>query len=439
MKNEFKVAFILLVAFFACSKADYLSDLDKELERNIGDVNQYILPASTDYEHIPHSDVNPLTEAKVKLGMLLFFEPAFAVEAKQSKALNTFSCSSCHIPSQGFRPGRVQGIADGAFGFGQHGEGRAKYPEYLDEDIDAQGARPLATINVAFVKNTMWNGSFGDQGVNVGTEKMWGVFDPGTAINAERLGNLEGQNIEGLKTHRLLITKALVEQYGYKSLFDKAFPDVAEADRYTRRTASFAISAYLRTLVTDRAPFQLWLKGYKQAMTDQQKRGAVLFFGKLGCDGCHFDKNLGSTTFHALGLKDLFENGGLKTSLADRRNLGRGGFTGEAADMFKFRAPQLYNLGDGGPYFHGATKNSLEEVVDYFNNGIPENPRVPKEQLSYFLKPLGMTANEKADLVAFLRYGLKDPNLDRYVPSQVLSKMCFPNNDPKSKQDMGCN
>ncbi len=421
----------------ACQRAQ-VSVLEKNLETAIGNREQYILPDGTDLSIIPQSPVNPLTAAKVKLGKLLFFEPAFANQPKQFVGRSTFSCSTCHVPDAGFRPARMQGIADGGYGFGLKGELRIKYPTYPNDSIDAQGARPLSMLNVAFVTNTMWNGSFGSDGVNTGTESLWGKFDPATAINAQHLGALEGQNIEGLKTHRMNFTKDIVAQSGYKQLFDEAFPDVPEEERYTRVTASFAISAYLRTLNTDQAPFQRWLKGEEDAMTDAQKRGALLFFGKLNCNSCHYERNLGSTRFEALGVKDLFENGGLRTSLADRRNLGRGGFTGNEAEMYKFRVPQLYNLGDSGPYFHGGSKNTLEEVVRYFNDGVPENPRVPQDHLASFLHPLGMTEPEIHDLTVFLQDGLHDPNLRRFMPDAVLSGMCFPNNDPLSKSDMNC-
>ncbi|MBK8557396.1 MAG: hypothetical protein IPL65_17270 [Lewinellaceae bacterium] len=88
----------------------------------------------------------------------------------------TFSCSSCHIPAAGFRPNRMQGIADGAYGFGQNGEGRTKRLDYLDAEIDAQGARPLAVINTAYVTNSMWNGSFGQDWRKCGHRKYVGHF-----------------------------------------------------------------------------------------------------------------------------------------------------------------------------------------------------------------------------------------------------------------------
>lgn len=432
------LAILCLLVFVGCQHEE-LSTSDKELNKLISNKARYILPDETDYASIPQSPVNPLTKEKIELGKLLFFEPAFANEAKRQDLKFTFTCSSCHVPEAGFKPGRMQGIADGGVGFGRLGESRFKYPLYANDSIDAQGARPLVTLNVAYVENTMWNGSFGSDGPNAGTEAMWGVFDPGTARNHQRLGALEGQNIEGLIVHRMNYTKELITAAGYKDLFDKAFPDMPEDERYSRKGASFAISAYLRQNLTNQAPFQMWLKGDQHAMTEQQKKGAVLFFGKAGCNGCHFEKNLGSMKFEALGVDDLYEHGGIKTGPADRRNLGRGGFTGREEDMFKFRTPQLYNLGDSGPYFHGGSKETLEDVVRYFNNGLKQNNRVPDSQLSAFIRPLGLTEEEVKDLTEFIATGLKDPNLKRYVPERVLSGMCFPNNDPASKIDMNCN
>ncbi|HMP29405.1 MAG TPA: cytochrome c peroxidase, partial [Saprospiraceae bacterium] len=180
--------FISTSIFVAClNETTETYKLDSELENLIQDTEYLILPSSTDFNKIPQSKVNPLTREKVDLGKMLFFETAFGVEAMKPELMGTFSCSSCHVPEKGFRPGLKQGIADGAIGFGKSGEGRVKLDLYKDEEIDAQGARPLAVLNTAFVHNTMWNGSFGDGFANEGTEHVWGKHDPGTAINAQKL------------------------------------------------------------------------------------------------------------------------------------------------------------------------------------------------------------------------------------------------------------
>jgi cytochrome c peroxidase len=194
--------------------------------------------------------------------------------------------------------------------------------------------------------------------------------------------------------------------------------------------------------MTNEAPFQKWLKGDMNAMTDSQKEGALLFFGKAGCVSCHNSPSLNSEPhlFFALGVKNQYQMhySVFRTNRFDKRNQGRGGFTGEQADMNKFKVPQLYNLKDFGFYFHGSSKTSLREVVEYFNNGKPENWEVPYDEITPLFRPLHLTEDEIDHLVEFLENGLYDPNINRYVPQHVLSGNCFPNNDPISQVDLGC-
>ncbi len=254
---------------------------------------------------------------------------------------------------------------------------------------------------------------------------------------------LEANNNRALIVHRQVINKAVTDSLGYTAMFDVAFPEIPENERYTRKIAAFAIAAYFRTILTNEAPFQHWLKGKRSAMTEPQKRGAILFFGKAGCSNCHNSPSLNSQphAFFALGVKNLYQSGHqvFRTGPNDARNFGRGGFTHRPEDMHKFKVPQLYNLKEADFYFHGASKRSLREVVEYFNDGVPENPDVPQSQISSLFHPLGLTNAEMDDLTDFLENALYDPNLKRYAPAQVMSGNCFPNNDMPSRLDMGCN
>ena len=408
-----------------------------------GSLTGYIMPESTEYAKLPNQDAkNPVTAEKVELGRLLFFETGLGLENKYPASRMAYSCSSCHIPSKGFTAGRFQGIADGAIGFGKSGEGRSKNPLYFGDEVDAQGARPLPTINTTFVSNALWAGSFGSFNVNEDTKSVWHQ-DTLIEVNFQDLMGLEANNQRALAVHRQVINKTVTDSLGYTEMFDKAFPEIPEKDRYNRKTGAFAIAAYFRTILTNKAPFQRWLKGEKDAMTAQQKQGALVFFGKAGCVNCHNSPSLNAFPhrFFALGVNNMYQSkySVFRTGPADRRNLGRGGFSYKEEDMHKFKVPQLYNLKDVGFYFHGASKTSLREVVEYFNAGIPENPDVPASQITNLFKPLNLNKQEVDDLVEFLENGLFDPNLERYAPTKTKSGFCFPNNDPQSKLDMGCN
>ncbi len=416
---------------------DYLNE-----RSSTGSYQAFILPDGKDYSLLPNQDPkNPVTQAKVDLGRMLFFETGLALENKYPDSKSSYSCSTCHVPARSFTAGRFQGIADGALGFGISGELRSKNPVYAGDEVDAQGARPLAMLNLTYVTNTLWAGSFGSYHVNVGTESAWNQ-DTLVAINFKGLEGLEANNIRALAVHRQVVNKAVTDSLGYTAMFDQAFPDIPVSKRYTREVAAFALAAYFRTILTNQAPFQNWLKGDKQAMTEQQKKGALLFFGKAGCADCHNSPSLNSSPhqFFALGVNNLYQSGYsvFATGPNDKRNKGRGGFTGVPADMHKFKVPQLYNLRDFGFYFHGASKTNLRDVVEYFNNGVPENPEVPKSQVTSFMRPLGMDNQEMDDLVEFLANGLFDPALSRYVPASTMSGNCFPNNDILSRVEMGC-
>jgi cytochrome c peroxidase len=140
--------------------------------------------------------------------------------------------------------------------------------------------------------------------------------------------------------------------------------------------------------------------------------------------------------FAAVGMQDLL---GDDIFLPDTETtpLGRGGFTGNPEDNFKFKVPQLYNLKDAPFLGHGSSFTSLEAVVRYFNAAIPQK-NIDQEQLDARFVPLGLTEQEIADLTTFLRDGLFDAELERHIPDAILSNQCFPNADEASKADLGC-
>lgn len=438
-------ALTLLLAL-ACSH-ETQNTLDVQLKDALnqrassGSYTEYIMPQSDDYASLPNQDPkNPVTAAKVELGRMLFFETGLALEPGNPISKGTYSCSSCHVPAKGFTAGRFQGVADGAIGFGDAGEGRYKNPLYLGSQVDAQGARPLPTMNLTYVTNALWAGTFGSFHVNEGTESAWHQ-DTLVEINFKGLEGLEANNARALIVHRQVVNKDVTDTLGYTAMFDAAFPDIPADKRYNRETASFAIAAYFRTILTNEAPFQRWLRGDHAAMTETQKQGALLFFGKAGCVNCHNSPSLNNMKFYALGVNNLYQSGYdvFRTDVNDKRNLGRGGFTGRTEDMHKFKVPQLYNLKNVGFYFHGASQTTLRGVVKYFNAGVRENPEVPLDQIATYFRPLHLSSTEIDALTEFLENGLYDPFMDRYVPLQTMSGNCFPNNDPLSRVDMGCN
>ncbi|MEM9916534.1 MAG: cytochrome c peroxidase [Bacteroidota bacterium] len=403
-------------------------------------LDYFKLPDSDDYDEIPQDPKNPISKAKVDLGKLLYHETGLALAPKMDVGEATYSCASCHFASAGFQAGRVQGIGDGGVGFGVNGEGRVKATMYQGDSIDVQPIRTPTALNVAYQVNMLWNGQFGATGHNVGTEDRWKV---GTPIENNFLGyeGVEIQAIAGLGVHRLVIDSDFLDENAYKPLFDAAFPSVPIPDRYDTERAALAIAAFERTLLANEAPFQKWLDGQKNAMTDAEKRGAVVFFEKANCNSCHSGPALNSMEFHALGMSDLFEcpETIFKASAASGENKGRGGFTGVAADEYKFKVPQLYNIGDSPFYGHGSSFRTIKEVIEYKNQAVPQNPNVPSSQLANEFVPQNLSESDINDITAFLSNALRDPNLMRFQPSSLPSGLCTPLNDDMARAELGCN
>ena len=444
LKIVFLSTFFFLFLFSSCKNDDDADspDLDAQLEDILSSLStngaaDFILPTSTDFASIPQDPQNPITQEKVDLGQMLYHETGLAVDPMHPEAEGTYSCSSCHFASAGFQANRHQAISDGGEGFANNGNGREPSPVYDLSELDVQPIRTPSAMNGAYQMVNLWNGQFGATGPNVGTEAQWTVDTPKETNNLGYEG-LETQAIAGLKVHRMENVDDFNESF-YKAEFDAAFSNIDVSERYSREFAGLAIAAYERTLLSNQAPFQLWLNGNRDAMNDQEKEGAILFFGTANCASCHSGPALNSMEFHALGMSDLHSN--IEATYGDvdaDANKGRGGFTKVASDEYKFKVPQLYNLADSPFYGHGGTFRNIRDVIAYKNAGIKENSNVPDSQLADDFRPLNLTDTEIDAITAFLSSALHDPNLLRYQPNSVKSGNCFPVNDDLSKIDLGC-
>ncbi len=422
------------------------NQLDDELEQALLDASggvgksHYVLPYSNEYDKIPQDPRNPITKAKIDLGALLFHETGIGLSPKHASNMGNYSCASCHFASAGFQAGTHQGIADGGMGFGINGEGRVANPEYQTSELDVQPVRSPSALNIAYQEAILWNGQFGAVGVNAGTEASWTAGTP-KATNHLGYHGTETQAIAAQDVHRLKMNDSICQVLHYQPLFDLAFPDDDPPLRYGKENCGLAIAAYERIILANQAPFQLWLRGKSDALTDQEKRGAALFFGKANCASCHNGPSLANMEFYAIGMKDLFETSEITYGATTEscENKGRYCFTKNDADLYKFKVPQIYNLADSPFYGHGASFRNVRDVVAYKNKGVKENPNVPTERLAEEFKPLGLTEAEIDDITVFIERGLRDPNLLRYQPLSIRSGNCFPNNDPQSKVDLGCN
>ena len=414
-------------------------NVDHALEATIatrGGRAPLIMPDGADYTELPQDPQNPINRYKVLLGALLFHETGIGVLNRLPQGKKTYSCASCHFADGGFQANRRQGLGEGGLGFFN----RSPDFSYTQLQFDVQPIRSPSTLNTAYQDLMLWNGQFGATGDNALHPDQ---FTPGTprAINALGFQGLETQAIAAMAVHRMSIKASqLDEDPIYGALFDLAYEALAPSSRISDRNAALAMAAYERVMLANRAPFQRWLRGDHRAMSRAAVRGANVFFGQQGdCAACHTGPALNSMTFYALGMNDLNGPDILGFTRPAIEDLGRGGFTRQDQDLYKFKTPQLYNLADSPFYGHGGDFNSVREVLDYKNLAVPDNAVVPATQLAAEFTPLGLSASQINDLEAFLEEGLYDPDLVRYEPAGLLpSGLCTPHNDALSRQELGC-
>lgn len=438
----FVVVFCSSLILASCAEDVPVGDRDAELRSLLasqsptGSIAGLILPDSRDYSAIPQDPLNPITDAKVELGRLLFHETGIAVDPLLPENALTYSCASCHHAAAGFQAGTIQGIGEGGLGFGVRGEGRVADLATVDHDV--QAARSPTILNVAFQENMLWNGQFGATGVNEGTEAQW---TPDTPKELNHLGyqGVETQAIAGLAVHRLNADNDFIRSSEYRQLFERAFPALPEDQRYTHEFVGLAIAAYERTVMANESRWQKYLRGNTYALDDVEKLGAELFFSKAECYTCHNGPALSAMEFTAIGLADLIDcpEPTLKTNVDNVENLGRGGFTKRDEDLYQYKVPTIYNLMDSPFYGHGSSLRSIKDVIEYKNAAVPQKAETV-DYLDNRFRPLNLSAVEVDALTRFVEDALYDSDLDRFLPNALPSDLCFPNNDLDSREDLGC-
>lgn len=448
--KHFLPLFLILAVFLnACQSEDIIEEptpIDQQLVNLLesksatGNVDYFKLPSSNELNQIPADPNNPLTEEKIQLGKLLFHETELGRVPELNEGAGTYSCASCHHAGAGFQAGIKQGIGEGGSGFGIAGESRTVHSAYQIDQLDIQPIRTPPALNTAFQDVMLWNGQFGGRGTNAGTENQW---TNGTPKETNQLGfeGLETQAIAGFNVHRLGVDEDFWTAYpDYKTMLDEAFPTLSAEERYSNIGIGLAIAAYERTLLANEAPFQRWLNGNREELSLSEKRGALIFFGKGNCVSCHTGPALNNMDFYALGMKDLdAHNTDLSIPSAFEASKGRGGFTKNQNDDYKFKTPQLYNLKDHNFFGHGASFQSIEEVIRYKNEAqVEKSSLAGHPNLAQEFTPLNLTDSEIGDLVEFLKNSLYDASLNRYEPESVFSGGCIPNNDEQTKTDLGC-
>jgi cytochrome c peroxidase len=204
----------------------------------------------------------------------------------------------------------------------------------------------------------------------------------------------------------------------------KRFKQVFGSEDITRKRIAMAIAAFERTLISLNAPLDRFLKGDTEALSAEAKMGYEIFTGKGKCADCHFGINLIDDKFHALNVPEPpdFQTdprvAATRRFVAklyhyeDFRNLaedpGRYLITKDRRDWRAFKTPTLRDIAKTGPYMHNGFFNTLDEVIDFFDQGGGPGNTV--------LKPLSLKSSEKQALKTFLLEALSGEDIQVAFP-----------------------
>lgn len=368
----------------------------------------------------------------------------------------------------------------------------------LDE-LDSVGRLSPSMIGFAFNNRLLFGGFGGEPSTTPGALQPSSILlDPPFEDPAQ-----ENLTFLLLDAHRMLgnQNEALQEIPAFVQAFREAFPAEATAadqsgnldDLVNDFNVARATATFLRTVVTRDTPYDRFLAGDDDALTPAQLRGAKLFFtpateGGAGCFACHsgpmLNKQVDDPDLAGIGafVEENFVNVGIGDHPLQALNAfargnatdyhaedtGRAEITLRAEDRYQFRSLTLRQLRDARQFFHNGSFDSVRDVVEYFNAGIPQDETAGMEPNldERFTSPrgdgtqgLGLTAEQVDDLTDFLENGLYDPTFaDSFQPNAddlsysvmhptlaaagavdglLLSGLAIDDDDPLSRRDQG--
>jgi len=310
---------------------------------------------------------NPLTDAKAKLGDMIFDEKRLSVD-------NSIACNTCHSPRNGFTT-------------------HTEASRGVGDQIGKRNAPSI--LNTLFYKSMFWDG----RAATLEEQATLPILNP------IEMGQKEPKDVVAKLAAIPEFVQAFQEVFGHPVNWE----DMGKA-----------LAAFERTRLSSEAPFDRFLHGDEKALNASQRRGWALFTGKARCASCHtYDPALplfGDNRFHntgvAAGKQDFnqlatravnsaaagnqaeIDKLALETAFSE---LGRFLVTKKREDVGAFKTPFLRDVLLTGPYMHDGSLETLWDVVEFFNKGGESNPFRDVE-----MKPLGLSAGEVEDLVNFL-------------------------------------
>jgi len=315
---------------------------------------------------------NPISKEKIDLGKKLFFDRRLSGDG-------TTSCANCHDPEKAFTDASEISLS---------------YPT-------TRNFRNAPTLmNVAYAKYLFWDG----RAKTLEEQAEFPVMSP-FEMN---------QNIDFVEEEIRIVPE-------YREAFKRIFGQDVNIKLIAK-----AIAAFERTLISNNAPIDGYLKGDKNSLSSEAKKGLEIFIGKGKCIECHYGAYLSDQKFHALMVPENPKYANEEKFIVTRRyiakinkypdymnikeDLGRYFNTKQKRDYRAFKTPTLREIAKTSPYMHNGIFKSLDEVIDFFNKGGRYGNKL--------LKPMNLTDEEKKALKTFLVEALSGADLN-IKPAEV--------------------
>jgi cytochrome c peroxidase len=366
---------------------------------------------------------NPITATKAYLGKALFWD-------EQLSSTLTVSCGTCHRPANGGSdprtsantknpgfdnlfntpddvfgsPGVPQNNADGTyslnqyFGFDEQVTGR-KTPSYLNAGYAHSGLFWDGRASNVF-RDPITNAVVLDNLASLESQILGPPLSSAEMAHGNRNWTQVAAQIQSARPLALAVNvpqslSTWINGRTYPQLFEEAFgtPEVTPA------RIAMAIGTHERTLFSDQTPLDKWASEI-EPLTAAENRGREVYI-EAQCNACHGGDLLSDNNFHNIGVRPVNED------------LGRATVTGSTDDNARFKTPSLRNIELRAPYMHNGRFATLEEVVEFYNRGGDfDAPNVDHD----LIRQRNLTAQQKADLVAFMKRPMTDSRVAAELP-----------------------